>query len=830
MIKLFGCDVIKSVDKSIFEYILNLTKNTSALGSYDACLCWFEVFSYFKDEFWNSSDLRDECWLAQYNHFRIITLDFLSNDSSKRNYLFLVSRLTDKDIVIGNKESYKQAVREFIANEYILPETRFMVMYCCSELYGTDTKFLKEISADNFSSIDNFFSDCEKVHHKEYLEDCLSVYSTDEIAGFIKKYLDINENNRWKFLAIWKSVVKRCKDKASPVKITDFFPTPKDLFDFYEKTHPQFLKTDISKLKRSCISDGNYKDLYDCLKKYKGEEIASFMKNNNKPIESIFIWASLIEYDNRDWCKSLFKKPKDIIDFYINKVPDEFKNLKDFYVFLNVGYICEDTKLWQDYFKSILAEKNQTHIKLFLDLFDGKINLETSNHSVEYGIGTIMENIFNGFDDLKSFLDFYIEIYSNSKKNFLETQNAERDRILQLMINKCERHCNWDLIESLLNICDKKYDFFVPLLINRIISKDNLNLCGLSCIVQFLSKKNDLNQDLKSQLLNKIDALVKSDIESFLHVEYEDESHNEYNSDAFIYPYDFETKLKYVIEIMNSNEVLPETKKKVYDWSQKAIEEDKNKWQCVLEMHVYNIEQDKKPKKNIDLSVPSLVPISLFVPFLNSIQQNSNNGNKNDENNKYKYLQYRSIYHHKSLKTLKSHQGNWHLADLENSHQLRELNIRIDDLNNQINTLQNRLNKTEFKLGWILIAWFSGIGTIILLGLRYYWNSSKNNLGTTKNTLLTEKQNPENKIKADCEKKKTDYEASLKKAKEAMKKWGKSKNNKDYPYDNHKKYCQLLKQIIDIYEGKNHILSASTNGILSTTNKTEYKHDTEPYK
>ena len=703
----FGYDVIKSADKSIFEYILNLTKNTFALGSSYTCFSnWFKVFSHFKAEFWNSSDLKDECWIAQYNRFHNMTLDFLAANSYECNYFYLGSKLTDEDIVIGSRESYKKAVQKFIANEHVLPETRFMIMYYCSQLYGTDTEFLKEISADGFSSIDSFFSNCERVQLKDDLADCLSVFSTNEIVCFIATRHDIDENNRWKFLAMWKSIVKRCEAKESSVRITYFFPTPndlfnfykkiepefsykkflnvkdskeqheyitktylqfrdldvclqkydndemanfikennepieslfiwnticerckeeksqteiavfficerckeeksqteiavffpgpKDLFDFYKKTHSQFLKTDISKLERSYIADGNYKDLCDCLKKYKDEEIASFMKNNNEPIESlfiwnticerckeeksqteiavffpgpkdlfdfykkiepefscenvldahkdnddimdiihhplfdklvdclkerdrtgvknicnilnnssrfgdlmdclkkydntkiadfiqkndepcesIFIWASLIKCANRDWCKNLFKGPKDIIDFYINKVPDKFKNLGKFYVFLHVGYIYQDTKLWQDYFKSILEQKNQTHIQLFLDLFDGKINLQTRNHSVEYNIGTIMENIFNRFDDLKSFLDFYIGIYSNSGKNLLEGKNADRDDILQLMINSCRpsNNCNWNLTASLLDICDKKYNFCVPLLINEIISK-----------------------------------------------------------------------------------------------------------------------------------------------------------------------------------------------------------------------------------------------------------------------------------------------------------------------------------------------------------------------
>ena len=158
---------------------------------------------------------------------------------------------------------------------------------------------------------------------------------------------------------------------------------------------------------------------------------------------------------------------------------------------------------------------------------------------MERKISEIMKIMFKGFDDLKSFLDFYMEIHSNLDKNLLEGKNADRDDILQLMNNKCERCCNWDLIKSLLNMYDKKcdffkYDFFLPLLINKIISKDYLDLCDLSYIVQFLSKKNDLNKDLKNQLLKKIDDQVKERVIGLLGVSYE-EKYNRYKSDAFMY-------------------------------------------------------------------------------------------------------------------------------------------------------------------------------------------------------------------------------------------------------------------------------------------------------
>ena len=562
-------------------------------------------------------------------------------------------------------------------------------------------------------------------------------------------------------------------------------------------------RTGVKNICNILNNSSRFGDLMDCLKKYDNTKIADFIQKNDEPCESIFIWASLIKCANRDWCKNLFKGPKDIIDFYINKVPDKFKNLGKFYVFLHVGYIYQDTKLWQDYFKSILEQKNQTHIQLFLDLFDGKINLQTRNHSVEYNIGTIMENIFNRFDDLKSFLDFYIGIYSNSGKNLLEGKNADRDDILQLMINSCRpsNNCNWNLTASLLDICDKKYNFCVPLLINEIISKNYLDLCDLSYIVQFLSKKNDLNQDLKNKLLKKIDNQVKKRVVGLLGVSYDEPSSRyRYETDAFIYPNDFQTKLKYVIEIMNSKDILPETKKKIYDWAKDAIKQDEEKWQCVLEMYVYHIEKDKHPKNGIDLLGLSLFPTFIIEPLSNPIQQNPNNSNKNDKNNKYKRLRSYDIGGHSNLTTLKSHQGDWHLADLENSNELRNLNAQIISLDNQIESFNNYLSATEFKLDWILIIWLSGIGTIILLGLRYYWALSKNSLDNTKNTLSTQKQNLKDKIQASCEKKKADYENSLAQAKKEMKKWGKHKQSKNYPYDKHEKYCEGLKLIINIYE------------------------------
>ena len=393
-----------------------------------------------------------------------------------------------------------------------------------------------------------------------------------------------------------------------------------------------------------------------------------------------------------------------------------------------------------------------------------------------------------------------MEIYSNSDKNSLETKNIERDYILNLMIHNCERNCGYDLIKSLLNMCDKKYDFFVPFLINNIILKDRLDLRDLSCIVQFLSKKNDLNQDLKNKLLKKIDDQVKERVVELLGVSYDESSSwYQYETDAFIYPNDFQSELKYVIEIINSKDVLPETKKKIYDWAKDAIKQDENKWQCVLEMYVYHIEKDKQPKNDIDLSGPSLFSTFIFLPILNLIQQNPNNSNKNDENNKYECLRYYDIGRHSNLTTLKSHQGDWHLADLENSNELSNLNNQINNLSDQIDTLQNKLNKTEFKLDWILIIWLSGIGTIILLVLRYYWNESKNSLNNTKNTLSTQKQNLKDKIQASCEKKKADYENSLAQAKEEMKKWGKCEESKNYPYDKHEEYYAGLNEIIDIY-------------------------------
>ena len=777
----FGYDVIKSADKSIFEYILNLTKNTFALGSSDACFSdWFKVFSHFKAEFWNSSDLKDECWIAQYNRFHNMTLDFLAANSYKRNSFYLYPELTDKDIVIDRREDYKQAVQEFLGNKDILPETRLIVMYFCSELYGTDTEFLKEMSADSFSSIDSFFSNCEKVQLKNDLADCLSVFSTDTIAGFIKRHNDINENNRWKFLAMWKSIVKRCKGEKSSVRITNFFPTPNDLFNFYKKIKPefsykQFLNIKDSKKQYKDIQDiySEFRDLDVCLQKYDNDEIANFIKENNEPCESLFIYVCLRESFNYNWWERLFSKPEDIIDFYINKVPDEFKNLEYFYIFLHVGHMYEDKKLWQNYFKSILNKKNQKHIQLFLDLFDSKINfygrVDIYDMDMDYKrkISKIMEIMFKGFDDLKSFLDFYMEIHSNLDKNLLEKNNADRDCILQLMINRCSssNHCHWNLTASLLDVCDKKYDFCVPSLINKITWKEYLDVDNLSCIVQFLNKKNDLNQDLKNQLLKKIDNQVKKRVVELLGVSY-DETLNRYNSDAFIDPNEFQSKLKYVIEIMNSKEVLPETKKKIYDWAKDAIAEDEYKWQCVLEMYVWYIEDDKKYK--------------------------------NDKNNQYEHLRDYSIGDLK-LTTLNSHQGDWYLADLKNSNELRNLNAQINNLNNQIDTLQNKLNKTEFKLGWILIIWLSGIGTFILLGLRYYWDSSKNSLDNTKNTLSTQKQNLENTIKTSCEKKKADYENSLAQAKEEMKKWGKCEESKNYPYDKHEEYYAGLNEIIDIY-------------------------------
>ena len=89
--------------------------------------------------------------------------------------------------------------------------------------------------------------------------------------------------------------------------------------------------------------------------------------------------------------------------------------------------------------------------------------------------------------------------------------------------------------------------------------------------------------------------------------------------------------------------------------------------------------------------------------------------------------------------------------------------------------------------------------------LRYYWNTSKINLGNIKETLSTQKQNLEDEIKLSCEKKKTDYEDSLSKAKEAMKKLGKCKRKENYPYDKHEEYCAGLKQIIEIYEQQQNI-------------------------
>ena len=964
----FGCDVIQSADESIFEYILNLTKNLSNLGSSDTCFSnWFKVFSSFKAEFWNSSDLKDECWIAQYSHFWLTTLD--TNCLKYRSVPFrngLYIQLTNEDIVqhcvFDKKEDYKCHVQYFIEDKYILPETRLMVMYCCSQLYGTDTKFLKKISADNFSKIDDFFSICEKVKlTTERLADCLYLYSMDEIVDFIRKHGDINEDNRWKFLAVGRSIVERCKEEKSQTKIDDFFKTPDDLFDFYEKIHLEFSDYDlmyclkkykddeivafirkhehvdinennrwkflaiwISIVKRCeeeksqinindffktpddlfgfyekihlefsdydlmhCLKkykddeivafiqkhehvdineDNRWKfwavwrsiverceeeksqtkidvffetpddlfgfyekthlefsydkflgadknadnvqdifsrfdDLRDCLRKYEYPKMADFIQRNNEPCKSMFTWASLMRY--KDWCKNLFKKPKDIIDFYINKVPNELKNLEDLYVFLHVGYIYNDKGLWQNYFKSILEDKQQNHIQLFLDFFDGSINFEAAYYSMESNIRTIQKSVFSNFNDLKSFLEFYMEIYSNSDKNSLETKNIKRDHILNLMIHNCEWDCGYDRIKSLLNMCDKKYDFFVPFLINNIILKDRLDLCDLSYIVQFLSKKNDLNKDLKNKLLKKIDDQVKERVVGLLGVSY-DETFNRYHSDAFIYPNDFQSELKYVIEIMNSKDVLPETKKKIYDWAKDALEQDEKKWQCVLEMYVYHIEKDKQPKNDIDLSGPSLVPTFIIESFLNLIQQNPNNSNKNDKNNKYERLRYYDIGGHKNLTTLKSHQDDWHLADLKNSDELRNLRDQIDNLSTQINTLQNKLNKTEFKLDWILIIWLSLIGTIVLLGARYYWDSSKNSLNNTKNTLSTRKQNLENTIRPRCEKKKADYEDSLSKAKTEMKKWGKCKQSENYPYDKHEEYCKGLKQIINTYErGKN---------------------------
>ena len=83
-------------------------------------------------------------------------------------------------------------------------------------------------------------------------------------------------------------------------------------------------------------------------------------------------------------------------------------------------------------------------------------------------------------------------------------------------------------------------------------------------------------------------------------------------------------------------------------------------------------------------------------------------------------------------------------------------------------------------------------------------------MDNTKNTLSTQKQNLKDKIQASCEKKKADYEDSLAQAKKEMKKWGKHKQSKNYPYDKHEKYCAGLKQIINIYE-KDQNLSQNLN-------------------
>ena len=106
-----------------------------------------------------------------------------------------------------------------------------------------------------------------------------------------------------------------------------------------------------------------------------------------------------------------------------------------------------------------------------------------------------------------------------------------------------------------------------------------------------------------------------------------------------------------------------------------------------------------------------------------------------------------------------------------------------------------------------MFIWLSLIGTIIRVVQRYLWNGDlleardqKALLETENKNLTPQKQDLENKVKLSCENKKADYEDSLSKAKEAMKKWGKCENSTDYPYDKHEKYCAGLKQIIDIYE------------------------------
>ena len=1039
----FGVDVLKNADESIFQYMLNLTKDASTWNSKSKNFYnWFEVFSSFKAEFWDKVDLKDKCWIVQYTSFLMITLNFLSDNSSKRKKFYLYDCLNSQDILDETKESYKTAVLDFIKNEYILPETKLMIMLFCAELYITDTQFLREILGSN--GVNEFFSIHKKVkldasYLPDTVVDCLSVYSTQEISDFIKKYNDndIKQNDSSKLKSIWSSVMKRCKDERSKTKITDFFATPKDLLNFYKKTYPKFLETDVSKLERSDILGGDYQDLYDCLKKYSNKEIADFIGKSDEPLESLFIWHVIHErcedkklqtkitdffatpkdlfnfykkthpkfletdvskleredilggdyqdlydclkkYNDKEiadfigksneaheslfvWhviherCEDkklqikitdFFLTPKDLfdfykkvhpkfletdvsklerqdivygdhkslydclqkysneeivdfigksdepheslfiwtlltgdsrnaknaknedqfsfqepgcfIDFYINKVPNEAKNSSDFNIFLYMSSMCNNQKLWQNYFESISQQKSE-HIQLFRDFFDGKIDFSGMNNwvaivvkhffkynkykKIEYDENTNFRDIDNwirqtmrysilsNFTDLKSFLDFYIAIYSNSNSNkdLLEQKASKQKTILVAMIENCK----WNLTDSLLKMCDKKYDFFVSILIDKIANEFyRLSLSDLAHVVQFLSKKNDIDQELKGKLLKIIDDGVVGTIKS-LDVEYYQKSYDDhrYPHDAFVYPKNFETDLAFVIEIMNSDEVLPATKKTICDWAKKDLEKDQKQWEYVLEMYVYNIEKDKKPKKPIDLSEPSLFPTGLLLPLLNFMEQQLNNGNQNDENNKYERLQYYSIDKYKDLTTLNSHQGEWHLADLKNSNKLKRLESQIktnenqiETLGNQIVALNNNLAATEFKLelSWNLFIWLSLIGTIIRVVQRYLWNGDlleardqKALLETENKNLTPQKQDLENKVKLSCENKKADYEDSLSKAKEAMKKWGKCENSTDYPYDKHEKYCAGLKQIIDIYEQqRTQVYSKESNGLI----------------
>ena len=191
-----------------------------------------------------------------------------------------------------------------------------------------------------------------------------------------------------------------------------------------------------------------------------------------------------------------------------------------------------------------------------------------------------------------------------------------------------------------------------------------------------------------------------------------------------------------------------------------------------------------------------------------NIESKKKNDSKFDEkDDRYEpLLEYRP-QDYKDLQTLKSHQGESYLANSNN--RAKTIQNQITALGNQMDTLNRNLCATEFKfeLNWNLFVWISGIGTIVRLVQRYLLNQNLleiqnriGNLTNTKQRLELQKQNFKEETRKNCEKKKEDYKDSLKKAKGAMKKWGKREKDKDYPYDKHEKYSQLLKQIIDIYE------------------------------